>query len=987
MKTKNMTIPNWCGKFVSALAVLSVSMFGTSCNDEEFADSTRKPLQLSVTANAPFVSRAIINDTYLPDGSQIGVTLTATDGSAYDNQDFYNLAYTASGTGAEQVWSSATPASLSTTSGKVIAYYPYNGTEELDLTAIPVETASQTDYMYAKPVTGIDFSSADINLNMQHAMTDIRINLKKGTYTGTGDVTKVTVKAAAFATSATMDAETGVFANVSGSGAQFVQEFTELTLTTTAYSQDFLMVPDTKSTSGEVSILTIVDGKKFAVTVPYTESFQQGYSYVYNLTLDNSGLVLEGVDVTKWSVKMKEEQELEFYDNQYIVEIQVPSDNYTYRHNNHGFEGTIDWGDGTTTEYTEPTQVISHIYSSSGKYIVVSKGKSNSISSNNADKIITKLIHIGKEVGVTNMHCAFVRQELLTEIVPGALDGCTEVTDFSAAFEGCKGLQTIPVGLFDKCTKVTNFYGCFSAYYLHSNISCAMSFNVIPMGLFDHCTEVTDFSHVFQGCTSLQAIPDGLFDNNTKVTSFQGAFRDCYELQTIPEGLFDKNTKVTSFGATFQGCTRLASIPQGLFDKCTEVTSFGKENLSYIYGTFYGCRNLQAIPEGLFDYNTKVTSFYGTFHGCVALQAIPDGLFDHCTEVTDFQLVFQECKKIQAIPEGLFDYNTKVTDFEFSFAECSGLMAIPEGLFDKCTEVTTFCYTFWECTSLTAIPEGLFDYNTKVTKFGGDYANSGCFSYCSKLEIIPSGLFDKCTEVTNFTRTFAECKSLKQIPEGLFNHNTKVTKFQGTFAGCTNLQAIPDGLFDKCTKVTSFGSAFWECSKLQEIPEGLFDNCTEVTTFEGTFGYCYNLQAIPEGLFDKCTEVTNFANAFRDTNITEIPEGLFDKCTKVVYFGATFKDCESLELVPINLFDKCFVVKEFTRSTLYQNSGGCFENCTNIHGESPYTVINLDGVDTKVHLYERSLYPDLFTAPTSYNDCFYNCTGLTDYSSIPSSWL
>ena len=181
MKTKNMTIPNWCGKFVSALAVLSVSMFGTSCNDEEFADSTRKPLQLSVTANAPLVSRAIINDTYLPDGSQIGVTLTATDGSAYDNQDFYNLAYSASGTGAEQVWSSATPASLSTTSGKVIAYYPYNGSEELDLTAIPVETASQTDYMYAKPVTGIDFTSADINLNMQHAMTDIRINLKKGT--------------------------------------------------------------------------------------------------------------------------------------------------------------------------------------------------------------------------------------------------------------------------------------------------------------------------------------------------------------------------------------------------------------------------------------------------------------------------------------------------------------------------------------------------------------------------------------------------------------------------------------------------------------------------------------------------------------------------------------------------------------------------------------------------------------------------------------
>lgn len=949
MKTKNMTIPNWCGKFVSALAVLSVSMFGTSCNDEEFADSTRKPLQLFVTANAPLVSRAIINDTYLPDGSQIGVTLTATDGSTYDNQDFYNLTYTASGTGVEQVWSSATPASLSTTSGKVIAYYPYNGSEELDLTAIPVETASQTDYMYAKPVTGIDFSSADINLNMQHAMTDIRINLKKGTYTGTGDVTKVTVKAAAFATSATMDAETGVFANVSGSGAQFVQEFTDLTLTTTIYSQDFLMVPDTKSTSGEVSILTIIDGKKFAVTVPYTESFQQGYSYVYNLTLDNSGLVLEGVDVSKWSVKMKEEQELEFYDNQYIVEIQVPSDGYKYTHNVARFKGVIDWGDGTKDTYTELNSgyAPTHTYATAGDYIVTAKGVVDFIDSKSIyyggykypSKIITKLVRIGKEMGVRIMSNAFYNQTLLSEIVPGALDGCTKVKDFDYAFYYCNKMTTIPEGLFDKCTEVTNFNETFR--------NCT-SLTTIPEGLFDKCTKVTTFAGTFDRCFKLAAIPEGLFDNCTEVTDFTMTFSET-NINGIPNGLFDYCTKATEFNGTFYKCTRVTKIPTGLFDNCPEVTDFGST---------FANTNITEIPQGLFDKNTKVTTFCsysgmyktGCFNACKNLTAIPTGLFDHCTEVTNFgndseySGVFGYCEKIVEIPDGIFDKNTKAVTFDYIFYNTS-ITEIPEGLFDKCPEVTSFNGAFAR-TKIIDIPEGLFDYNTKVTSF------SGTFYICESLQTIPEGLFDNCTEVTTFKSTFS------------------------AFGKKNNITNIPTGLFDKCTKVTSFYETFRDCSNLQAVPVDLFDNNTEITTFEGTFHTCSKLQTIPEGLFDKNTKVTSFAYTFRDTNIKNIPENLFKYNTEVTSFRSTFYRT-SISAIPQELFDNNTKVTSFYET---------FCRCSSLSGESPYTVISVDGQDVKVHLYERANYPEYFTAPTSYSICYYYCTGLSDYSSIPSNW-
>ena len=49
---------------------------------------------------------------------------------------------------------------------------------------------------------------------------------------------------------------------------------------------------------------------------------------------------------------------------------------------------------------------------------------------------------------------------------------------------------------------------------------------------------------------------------------------------------------------------------------------------------------------------------------------------------------------------------------------------------------------------------------------------------------------------------------------------------------------------------------------------------------------------------------------------------------------------------------------------------------------SPYTTI--DGV--KVHIYERSLHPDAFTAPKSFGTCFRGCTALTDWDAIGSGY-
>ena len=1037
--------------------LLCIGAVFTACTDDEVFNQTTKALQVSVSTESPAESRAIIDGGYLPDGASIGVTLTAEDGSAYDGQAFTNLQYTAAGEGSAQTWSSATPASLSITAGKVIAYYPYYGGDDFNLKAVPVETASQTDYMYAKPVTGINMVSPAANLTMQHAMTDIRINVKKGTYTGTGEVTKITAKAPAFATTATMDAETGVFANVSGGGAQFVQELTGAAISSGNIVHDFLIVPDAKSTSGDVSIFVIIDGKKFAVTVPYTESFQQGFAYTYNLTLDNAALTLDGVNVSKWGVKAEVDESLQFIDDQYVVQVYIPSDNYSINHNSGRFTGSIDWGDGITEEGSFSARP-KHTYSKAGYYTIICTGKIDKIdctySSNYNSPNICKLIHIGKDCGVTKMTQAFQKQTLLTEIVPGALDGCTEVTTFYGTFTECTNLQEIPEGLFDKCTEVTDFSRLF---YDCPNLKA------IPDGLFDKCTEVTSFHGAFYNCKSLTVIPEGLFDKCTEVTDFggssyifEGCFENCMNIKTVPEGLFDNCTKVTSFNKLFVGCKNLTSIPAGLFDKCTEVTNF-----SWAFGQ---CTNLTTIPEGLFDYCTEVTKFEGTFEGCSSLQAIPVGLFDKCTEVTAFNNTFYGCKNLSCnIPSGLFDYcpkvttfyatfygcsnltgdipmglfknNTKVKDFTWTFYNCAKLTGnIPNGLFDNCPEVTSFGNTFSGCNNLTGdIPMGLFDYNIQVTSFYSTFSGctklqkipEGLFDKCTivkdfngifsntAITAIPEGLFDKCTKVTDFRNTFRntpissipvglfdKCPgvltfdytfastSINEIPNDLFKYNTSAAYFAGTFSYCRKLSTIPEGLFDKCTEIAYLGNEYYSsfqkgtfegCSGLTSIPEGLFKNNLKIKSFYNTFYGCTSLENIPANLFKYTTEVTNFGGVFAEcSSLQAIPEGLFDYNTKVTDFTRMFGSCKNLKSIPPGLFDKCTKITNFI-SAFYQ--------CTGLLGESPYTVIQVEGVETKVHLYERANYPDMFAAPSSSNDCFYKCTGLTDYSSIPSSWL
>ena len=661
--------------------LLCIGAVFTACTDDEVINQADKaPLQVSVNTSLAKQSRAIVHGEWLPSGSTIGMSLFDTEGDDYDGQGYYNIQYKATGAEEAQTWASmgVTPA-VSANEAVLVAYHPYNDDEDLDIFAMPVEIASQTDYMYSGSVTGITNAAPKADIVLDHALTAIRVKLVLGDFTGDASVSEIAVASPALASAATLNAADGSLDNIVGQGDKFALPV-NFGLVAGGTDNDIMFVPDAAVASGVTTVSATIGGKKYTAGIECDQAYKQGYIYTYTLTLNNSGFAVTKVNVKPWETGTDNSAVLQpEKDNTYCIKIiasysqpaptsYIEGDEIAYNNNSsvvqsrsgetfyfhHNvsseFVGTIDWGDGIVETYTEEqiNSTKGHSYPNDGQEnTITAKGDIKSLKAfdDSFRQCLKEIIYIG-DCGIISMEGAFYECTNLTIIPGGLFDHCTEVTNFERTFYGCKSLTSIPVGLFD------------------------------------NCTEVTSFKETFAECYGLTSIPEGLFDKCTKVTTFALTFRGGYyvmNLNSIPKGLFDNCTEVTNFGGTFLDCAKIEEIPEGLFDKCTKVTTFSAEGMSVGYtscspGLFAGCKGLTSIPAGLFDACTEVTNFVGMFLNCDNLQTIPEGLFENNTKVTSFEGTFEDCDNLQTIPEGLFDYNNKVTDFEATFWGCDNLM-------------------------------------------------------------------------------------------------------------------------------------------------------------------------------------------------------------------------------------------------------------------------------------------------------------------------
>ena len=363
--------------------------------------------------------------------------------------------------------------------------------------------------------------------------------------------------------------------------------------------------------------------------------------------------------------------------------------------------------------------------------------------------------------------------------------------------------------------------------------------------------------------------------------------------------------------------------------KVIGISKWGRLRFNYLIGGFYGCINIglnEGLPKiGAISVASNVKDITSIFRSCGLTIIENTGVFDLCINVTKFDYVFSS-NSLTNVPAGLFDLNVKATSFFATFIN-NLIITIDDAVFANCINVTTFESVFQQ-NRLVTIPELIFRYNINVIIFRNAFYNN-------KLNNIPALLFKYNVIVTDFYGTFY-LNELVSFPGVLFSFCPLVTSFERVFQQ-NLLSSIPDNAFDANTKVITFSSAF-RVNRLSSIPVGLFDLCPLVVSFQETF--TINLiYSIPNNLFVNNKLVTNYLRTFKQATLT----GFVMPC---ILF-----DLPSLNIVTTFL-------ELFYQTDISTSPTGTVQDIWN------------------------------YASPTATKtDCFQNCTGLSNYASIPVDWI
>jgi len=188
----------------------------------------------------------------------------------------------------------------------VYAYYPYDKSVT-NLNAVPVDIRTQQDYLFGTAPVAKELPN--VNISMKHALSLVRIVIKKHEYSGAGVVRFVQWNN--IIQSGTMDCTTGKVTN----GTQMVtlQAGGEYTLDDkkTPIPVEAILMP-VVSTKG-ISVTIDIDGKLRTYQLPDTHNFEQGKAYTYTLLLTaeyNTPIALDEcpVDVAYWTSFGKTDQ-------------------------------------------------------------------------------------------------------------------------------------------------------------------------------------------------------------------------------------------------------------------------------------------------------------------------------------------------------------------------------------------------------------------------------------------------------------------------------------------------------------------------------------------------------------------------------------------------------------------------------------------------------------------------------------------------------
>lgn len=294
-------------------AALAASVFTLcSCDSDNLVsqqptDETMNQT-LDVTTNIEVTSRSVTGKPVnsFTSGDEIGLFVSNGSGvnNAYNdvasNKNMKSTFTTA--------WAQATPVYLSSAMATIYAYYPWSALG-VDGTAIDIDHTSQTDYMYATPVTNIYNRQPRAAITLNHALSLVQFDFKKENYTGLGSLTAITIAnkagGSALISQGKLNLTNGTIAK--GSSKEAVTKSTNLPQTigvwTEATYPKMLVLPTSAiASAGDIVISFTVDGQVYDWAVPAGTAWEQGKKNTYTVTIKGTVLEVSPVTIAPWGI-------------------------------------------------------------------------------------------------------------------------------------------------------------------------------------------------------------------------------------------------------------------------------------------------------------------------------------------------------------------------------------------------------------------------------------------------------------------------------------------------------------------------------------------------------------------------------------------------------------------------------------------------------------------------------------------------------------
>ena len=317
---------------------------------------------------------------------------------------------------------------------------------------------------------------------------------------------------------------------------------------------------------------------------------------------------------------------------------------------------TVDWGDGTITNYgNNVIASYQHTFASLPSGTLTSKGFRQA------------LVRITPQAGQNLTFVGFNIQHptLAKSYAPGWLEFDIRTPNTLPTFGG--GGNVIRYARLEKIT--VRQMGANNPQNWCTNLFNLKSVYIEP----SETTGRTLFNNMFQACYSLVEV--NLFDTSTG-TGFQSMFNGCFSLETLPAFNFGSATDLTQ---AFTSMSSLKSVPV--------LTLAG--NLTQLFLNNYNLKEVAVL-------NTNaVTNFTGMFQNCGALKNVP---LINTSAGTNFTSMFSGCNALTEIPL----LNTaSASNMTGMFNGCNNLVYLPAL---NTSNVTTVNQMFNNCINLRELP-------------------------------------------------------------------------------------------------------------------------------------------------------------------------------------------------------------------------------------------------------------------------------------------